>query len=468
MRLSNKIKFLYGVGFVSVGIKDVLYTLFVFFFYNQVLGLDPFYTGLATFVSLFFDAFSDPFIGTLSDNFRSKKWGRRHPFMLMSAIPLGVSIWLLFNPLANMSDFQLFCWLTFFSIVIRFFLTMYIVPAMSLGAELTKDYNERTILTSFRLSFTTALQPIIFFIGIYFFFTDSVGLDTALRNPDAYSPFSLYCGVIVTLSILISSIGTESSIPSLPQNSKNESIKSVIKIIKKALKMKSFRSIVFFTAMVYVAFGVGNTITTYKLTYIFKFNEIEMLSIILAGAIGGLFSLYIGPKFGKLFDKKKATIVCTILFSVGMTSPYNLKLVDLMPSNENPAVIFSVFFLYLFAFTFLWSGMSLSSSMMADVVDEYEVSSNKRNEGIFFSILSFAYKCTVGVGYLIGGLLLKLISFPTQTSSIEISDKIVQSLTFIGGPLLFLVYISSLIFLIYYPLDKKKYKKIRDILDRKT
>ena len=161
--------------------------------------------------------------------------------------------------------------------------------------------------------------------------------------------------------------------------------------------------------MVYVAFGVGNTITTYKLTYIFKFNEIEMLSIILAGAIGGLFSLYIGPKFGKLFDKKKAAIVCTILFSLGMTSPYTLKLVDLMPSNENPAVIYSVFFLYLFAFTFLWSGMSLSSSMMADVVDEYEVSSNKRNEGIFFSILSFAYKCTVGVGYLIGGLLLKLI-----------------------------------------------------------
>ena len=112
--------------------------------------------------------------------------------------------------------------------------------------------------------------------------------------------------------------------------------------------------------------------------------------------------------------------------------------------------------------------MSLSSSMMADVVDEYEVSSKKRNEGIFFSILSFAYKCTVGVGYLVGGLLLKLISFPTQTSSFDISDRIIQSLTFIGGPLLFLVYISSLFFLIYYPLNKKKYKKIRDILDQKT
>ena len=115
MTLSKKIKFLYGFGFVSVGIKDVLYTLFVFFFYNQVLGLDPFFTGFATFISLFFDAFSDPFIGALSDNFKSKKWGRRHPFMLISSIPLGVSIWLLFNPFSNMSDFQLFCWLTFFS-----------------------------------------------------------------------------------------------------------------------------------------------------------------------------------------------------------------------------------------------------------------------------------------------------------------------------------------------------------------
>ena len=88
MRLSNKIKFLYGVGFVSVGIKDVLYTLFVFFFYNQVLGLDPFYTGLATFVSLFFDAFSDPFVGALSDNFRSKKMGTSSPIYVNVSHPI--------------------------------------------------------------------------------------------------------------------------------------------------------------------------------------------------------------------------------------------------------------------------------------------------------------------------------------------------------------------------------------------
>ena len=74
---------------------------------------------------------------------------------------------------------------------------MYIVPAMSLGAELSKNYNERTVLTSFRLSFTTALQPLIFFIAIYFFFDSENSFDTALQDPLAYRPFSIYCGIIM-------------------------------------------------------------------------------------------------------------------------------------------------------------------------------------------------------------------------------------------------------------------------------
>ena len=468
MNLSVRTKVFYGIGFVSVGIKDVLYTLFVFFYYNQVLGLDPLYTGMATFLSLFFDAFSDPLIGVLSDNSQNRKWGRRHPFMLLSAIPLGISTWLLFNPLANLNNFQLFCWLTVFSIFIRFFLTMYIVPAMSLGAELSTNYNERTILTSFRLSFTTALQPIIFFIAIYFFFDSENSFDTALQDPQAYRSFSIYCGIIMTLSILISSYGTKDSIPVLPINPKKESLISTIQIIKSALNLKSFFTVLCFTALVYIAFGIGNTITTYLLTYVFGFDEFEIISILIAGAFGGIFSAYFGPKLGEIFDKKRATIICTILFSLGMTLPYFFKLLNLMPNNENPIIIFIVFFLYLFAFTFLWCAMSLSSSMMADIVDEYEVKSGKRNEGIFFSTLSFAYKCTVGIGYLGGGFLLKIISFPTKVNSIQISNEIIHSLTFIGGPVLFFIYISSLIFMYHYPLNQHEYKKIRTILDQKN
>ena len=459
LKLSTK--YFYGLGFVSVGIKDVLYTLFVFFFYNQVLGLDPLYTGLATFLSLFFDAFSDPIIGIISDNYKFKNLGRRHPFMLISAIPLGISTWLLFVPPAHFSEIQLFCWLVFFSVLIRFFLTLYIVPAMSLGAEMSSNYNERTEITSFRISFTTVLQPIIFLIGVYFFFNPEQGMNTALENINSYSPFALYCGGLMTLCILISTYGTIDIIPKLPCNSKKQSVSQIIKNLNKGLKMVSFRSLIFFTAVVFTAFGIGNTITTYLLTYVFEFNEIEIISILFAGAIGGLLSAFIAPKFGKLFDKKNATILTTILFSIGMTLPYTLRLFGFFPENESPYILYLIFIIYVFAFSFLWSSMSLSNSMMAEVIDEYETITNTRQEGLFFSTLSFAYKCTVGLGYLGGGIILKIISFPNQINLNQIDDNIIENLTIAGGPILFVIYFLSIFFLRTYPINRKTYANIQ-------
>ena len=73
MRINNKTKIFYGIGFISVGIKDVLYSIFVFFYFSQILGLDPIYTGSATLIAIMFDAISDPIIGTISDNFKSTK-----------------------------------------------------------------------------------------------------------------------------------------------------------------------------------------------------------------------------------------------------------------------------------------------------------------------------------------------------------------------------------------------------------
>ena len=141
MKVDFKTKFFYGMGFISVGIKDILYAVFVFFYFSQILGLDQVYTGTATLIALLFDAVSDPIIGTISDNYKSKKYGRRHPFMAMSAVPLGISTYLLFTPLENLSQFELFLWMTFFSILIRFFLSLFLVPGMSLGAELSSDYD---------------------------------------------------------------------------------------------------------------------------------------------------------------------------------------------------------------------------------------------------------------------------------------------------------------------------------------
>ncbi|MDA1019801.1 MAG: MFS transporter [Bacteroidetes bacterium] len=466
MRINNKTKIFYGIGFISVGIKDVLYSIFVFFYFSQILGLDPIYTGSATLIAIMFDAISDPIIGTISDNFKSTKWGRRHPIMLMSAFPLGISTYLLFLPPSGISEFNLFLWMTIFSILIRLFLTLFLVPGMSLGAELSSDYDERTVITSFRIMFTTLVSPFVCLFGLIFIFIPKEGMSTGLQNVEAYPKFALICAILMVCTILISVFGTKHTIPSLPKMNKRESIGSLLKNILVTVKMKSFNSIVLFTMMIYIAFGIGNSLTTYFLSYFFELDQNGIAAIIFSGGIAGVLSLFIAPRLGRLYDKKTAVIISTALFGFFISSPYNLRLLDLFPSNESRYLLISYLTLSTIGFTFLWTAMSLANSMMADVVDEYESITNQRHEGLFFSTMSFAYKLTVGVGYFFAGILLKIIAFPTQSDISEISPETISKLGLIGGPILMVIYLTSIFFIIKYPITKSRYNEIREKLNQ--
>ena len=90
-------KFLYGFGSIAYGIKDNAFAYFLLFVYVQVFGLAPDLAGLAILIMLIFDAISDPLIGYISDNTKSR-WGRRHPFMYGSIIPVSLTFFLIWDP----------------------------------------------------------------------------------------------------------------------------------------------------------------------------------------------------------------------------------------------------------------------------------------------------------------------------------------------------------------------------------
>ncbi|MDC1322929.1 MFS transporter, partial [Pseudomonadales bacterium] len=136
--LTRGIKVSYGVGQAAEGIKNGAFNVFVFFYYTQVLGLPTIYTGFAVGIALAFDAISDPLVGSLSDNWRSKL-GRRHPFLYWSILPLGLAFYGLFSP-PELSEFSLFLWLTTFAVLTRVAMTLYHVPHVALGAELSEDF----------------------------------------------------------------------------------------------------------------------------------------------------------------------------------------------------------------------------------------------------------------------------------------------------------------------------------------
>ena len=146
--LSLGIKLSYGVGQLSDGIKQSSFTTFLFFYYNQVLGLSGSLAGSAALLALLVDAITDPMVGQYSDRFDSR-WGRRHPFMLAGAIPFGVAMVLLFSPPTGLGETGLFCWMLGGAIFVRLMLTLFFVPHLSLGAELVTDYYGRTSLIGY-------------------------------------------------------------------------------------------------------------------------------------------------------------------------------------------------------------------------------------------------------------------------------------------------------------------------------
>ena len=103
-------KLAYGFGSVAYGVKNGGFDYFLLLFYSQVVGLDARLVGLAITTALVVDAISDPIVGYWSDNFRSR-WGRRHPFMYASAIPVSLSYYLLWSPPLDWSQASLFWYL---------------------------------------------------------------------------------------------------------------------------------------------------------------------------------------------------------------------------------------------------------------------------------------------------------------------------------------------------------------------
>lgn len=119
--LPRKTVVAYGVGQIAEGIKNHAFTAYLLFYYTSVLGLSGTLAGAALMIALVFDAVTDPLVAVLSDRTHSR-WGRRHPYLFASALPLGIFFFFVFAPPPDLGavlgidpDYALFGWLVVFA-----------------------------------------------------------------------------------------------------------------------------------------------------------------------------------------------------------------------------------------------------------------------------------------------------------------------------------------------------------------
>ena len=435
--LTRGIKFSYGVGQAAEGIKNAAFNVFVFFYYTQVLGLPTVFTGIAIGIALAVDSITDPLIGSLSDNWQGSN-GRRHPFLYASILPLGLFFIGLFSP-PELGEFALFLWLTVFSVGTRAMMTLYYVPHVSLGAELSDDFNERTEVVAYRYFFSYVGGILTFAIGFVVYFPDTQ------FNVEAYAPFGITLSLLMMASILVTALGTRKRIPHLPASRINREPVSVWAVLKKtlleirsALTNRSFRWLFSGVLIVFAMVGVDNALNLHMNTYFWELQGGGNLLFFAATPVGALLGTAIASTLTRWFDKKPSVILGTLCWALCQVIPVVLRLLGWFPENGTAELLYSLIAIKFIQGLGVVQALIAFNSMVADVVDEHELITGMRQEGIFFSSVSFSNKMTSGIGTVAAGFALAFIDWPTgadvQTAS-DIGAETIAWLGLIYGPI---------------------------------
>ena len=463
--LTNKFKINYSIGSVANGIKTDTFTFFLLFFYSNIIGLKPSLAGLAIFIALCVDAITDPLMGTISDRTKSSL-GRRHPYMLISFIPMSLGYVFLFAPRQDwdMSQNDLFVWMTIFTILTRIGMTLFDIPHRAFGGEVTKNYKERTLLMSWRemVGWVAGLSNA--FLGYGIFFASTPEYPQGQLNPDAWFPFAITGAIFMILSVLYSSLSTKDEIKSLSKWSGSISLIDILKEIKIAVGNKSFLIFFFGNLFLSLAWGLANTLTLFVNTYFWEFEATQIKYFLPIYLLATLAAFYLTPRLVSVFDKRCLVLISIVM--VGLLSPaafimFNL---GLTPEKGSYQLVFFISSFLLVLITFNIIGIMVRDSMVGDIADEVELQSGKRQEGILFATVGFMQKLNAGLGSFFAGQVLSFINFDRLNHTTEQA----YTLAFVQGPITTLLMIVPFIIFYKYSLSADRHKEIIQSLKAKN
>ena len=465
-RIRTGTKLAFGIGQVAEGVKNTAFSTFVLIYYNQVLGLSGTLAGIAIMVALCFDAATDPLAGSLSDNWRGR-WGRRHPFMYASAVPLAVCFYFLFAPPTGLGETGLFLWLTAFAVLTRGAMTLYHVPHLALGAELSDDYEERTSIVSYRTIFGVLGNAATILVAFSLFFIDTPELRGNLVG-EAYPPFAATFAVVMVVTILGSALGTHDQIPHLKQTAAGPTaatglagvLGQVVGDLRAALRNVSFRWLFSGVIIVFVMVGVQSALGLYMGNYFWNLASAELRWIVLAAPVGIMFGAPFTRLINRRFDKKPSVVLGTAWYAFFALSPPTLRLLGWFPENGDPVLVPLLVAMTIVGGMGVVQALVSAGSMMADIADEHEFESGRRQEGIFFGALSFSGKAASGLGNLVGGFGLDLIAFPERAIPGEVPAAVVDRLGLLYGPLVMVFAVVAVWCYSHYRLTRKRHEEI--------
>jgi GPH family glycoside/pentoside/hexuronide:cation symporter len=455
--LPVRIKAAYGFGAVAYGVNNGGFDYFLLLFYSQVIGLDARLVGIAIIAALVIDALSDPVVGYWSDNLRSR-WGRRHPFMLASALPVALSYFLLWNPPEAWSQTGIFWYLLLLAVFIRTAMTFYETPCAALVPELTDDYVERSSLISYRSYFGwtggNAVTVLMFFFLFPAMATETIA--DGRFNRSSYELMGIVASGLIFTSILVCVIGTRSRIKHLkqPPPPRRITVMTIFREIFETLSNRSFLALFFAALLGALATGLAASLAFYFYTYFWEFTSLQTGLITMGVFIAAIIGFVLAPIVTRRIGKQRGAMLIGIIAFVGAPLPIMLRLADVLPENGTPFVFWFVLTAGIIDLGLIICFQILYTSMMADLVEQSELQTGRRSEGVFFSSVTFIRKSVQGFGLLLASFVLHLAKFPAGATVGQVPAEVVWRLGAYYVPTILVIWLLMIAVISGYRLDR--------------
>lgn len=461
--LTFRAKAIFATGDAVDGIINWGVTAFAFYYLTAVVGLSGTVTGAILAISIAIDAFADPLIGSISDNTRSK-WGRRLPYMFAAAAPGALAFGLLFAIPDIQPSWLLALYVGAVLLLLRLSMSFYFLPYAALGAELTTDYSERSVLFAFRWFFNCAGNLVLLVLAYWVFLH---GAD--LSNRAAYVGFGWTCAAVALAAALTAAFGaltlrdrlrvvTQTSRPGPAQ---------LLREMREVMQNRSFWRLFFCVLLFWTSAGVATTLGIHVNLYFWELPADVIATLPLVNLAGWGLAIPGAAMLHKAFEKRDVALIGLVLACVLHLAPAPLKIAGVLPEGQALYVLLGIVsFLAGVAGT---CALVSWGSMMADAADEHELLFGSRREALYFAGLALSFKAAAGLGGLLAGLALDLIRFPDVEAlgAGALTPDVVRNLGLLQGPLAGVLGIAGALLLVGYRINQKELARIQGEIARR-
>ncbi|EIP99212.1 Na+/melibiose symporter-like transporter [Opitutaceae bacterium TAV1] len=418
--------------------------------FNIVLGVNPAVIGAMHMIARLWDAFTDPVMGSISDNSRSR-WGRRRPFIAVGALLSAIAFPLIWFVPAHSGTTAAAVWFLVTSLLFYTCFTLFSVPFFSLSLELSPDYHERTRVTAARSLFATLTSLIIawaFKLAQLDLFPDTL---TGMRW------VGIGMGALFLIGGLPPALFLRERYQKIAQSRPKVPLFQSARVTFSSIP---FRIILAVSVCMVIGINTFNALGIYVNTYYVFGGDTKQAAMFLGLTVSvSLPVAWISiPAITWLSGRIGKTGTIRICLCLGIIAGI------LKWFLFNPAHPYWQLALPLFLVPSSSGFWILLHSMKADICDEDELRTGNRREGMFGAVSGWVHKLAASLTFTLSGVVLVLTGFEQQLGGAQAPETILRLRVYFSlAPCFF--FSACLVLFMFYRLGPREVTAIRQELE---